>query len=129
VAGKGAMTSFGLFFWKYLAWMVFPIHMSIERSTDTPPSGWSGHALAAWLFVALVCAALIVVHRKISRSPIGLAWMGIGLLPFCGIVFIYQGMAERYAYLASAGLALMVVVIGVESQVTLRPLILGLIAV
>ncbi len=129
VTGKGAMASFGLFFWKYLAWMVLPIHMSIERSTDTPPSGWSGHALAAWLFVALACAALIVVHRKISRSLIGLAWMGIGLLPFCGIVFIYQGMAERYAYLASAGLALMVVVIGVESQVTLRPFVLGLIAV
>jgi len=128
-SGKGAMTSFGLFFWKYLAWMVLPVHMSIERSTDTPPSGWSGHALAAWLFVALACAALILVHRKISRSPIGLAWLGIGLLPFCGIVFIYQGMAERYAYLASAGLALMVVVIGVESKVTLRPFVLGLIAV
>ena len=129
VTGKGAMTSFGLFFWKYLAWMVLPIHMSIERSTDTPPSGWSGHALAAWLFVAFACAALIVVHRKISRSLIGLAFMGIGLLPFCGIVFIYQGMAERYTYLASAGLALMVVVIGIESQVTLRPFVLGLIAV
>jgi Flp pilus assembly protein TadD len=129
VPGKGAMTSFGLFFWKYLAWMVLPIHMSIERSTDTPPSGWSGHALAAWIFVALACAALIFAHREISRSLIGLALMGIGLLPFCGIVFIYQGMAERYAYLASAGLALMVVVIGVESQVTLRPVVLGLIAV
>jgi protein O-mannosyl-transferase len=129
VTGKGAMTSFGLFFWKYLAWMVLPIHMSIERSTDTPPAGWSGPALAAWLFVAFACAALVAVHRKISRSLIGLALMGIGLLPFCGIVFIYQGMAERYTYLASAGLALMVVVIGVESQVTLRPFVLGSIAV
>jgi len=55
--------------------------------------------------------------------------MGIGLWPFCGIVLIYQGMAERYTYLASAGLALLVVVIGVESQARFRPFVLGLIAV
>jgi Tfp pilus assembly protein PilF len=129
VTAKGTMASFGLFFWKYLGWMVLPIHMSVERSTDTPPPGWSGHALAAWLFLALGCAVLLVVHRKIPRSSIGSAWMGIGLLPFCGIVFIYQGMAERYTYLASMGLALLVVVIGIESQAGWRPFVLGLIAV
>lgn len=129
VTAKGTIASFGLFFWKYLIWMVLPIHMSVERSTDTPPPGWSGHALAAWLCLALACAVLIVVHRKIPKSLIGFAWMGIGLLPFCGIVFIYQGMAERYTYVASAGLALMVVVLAAESQVRLRPFVLGLIAV
>jgi Flp pilus assembly protein TadD len=129
VTAKGTMASFGLFFWKYLGWMVLPIHMSVERSTDTPPPGWSGRALAAWLFLALACAVWIVVQRKIPRSPIGFAWMGIGLSPFCGMVFIYQGMAERYTYVASVGLALLVVVIGRESQVRLRPLVLGLTAV
>jgi protein O-mannosyl-transferase len=129
VTAVGTMSSFGLFFWKYLSWMVLPIHMSMERSTDTPPSGWSGHAVAAWLCLALACAVLIGVHRKISRLPFGFAWMGIGLLPFCGIVFIYQGMAERYTYVASVGLALMVVAIGGESQVRLRPVVLGLIGV
>jgi Flp pilus assembly protein TadD len=129
VTAKGTLASFGLFFWKYLGWIVLPIHMSVERSTDTPPPGWSGHALAAWLCLALACAVFIAVHRKIPISPIGFAWMGIGLLPFCGLVFIYQGMAERYTYVASAGLALLVVVIGVESHVRLRPFVLGLIAV
>jgi Tfp pilus assembly protein PilF len=129
VTAKGTIASFGLFFWKYLGWMVLPIHMSVERSTDTPPGGWSGYALAAWLYLVLACAVLIVVHRKIPRSSFGFAWMGIGLLPFCGIVFLYQGMAERYTYVASVGLALLVVVIGVESQVRLRPFILGLVAV
>jgi Flp pilus assembly protein TadD len=123
------MASFGLFFWKYLGWMLLPIHMSVERSTDTPPPGWSGHALAAWLCLALACVLLIVVRRKSPTSAIAFAWMGIGLLPFCGIVFIYQGMAERYTYVASAGLALMIVVLGVESRARLRPLVLGLIAV
>jgi Flp pilus assembly protein TadD len=128
VTAKGTIASFGLFFWKYVGWMVLPIHMSVERSTDTPPPGWSGRALAAWLFLALACAVWIVVDRKIPRSSIGFAWMGIGLLPFCGIVFIYQGMAERYTYVASVGLALLVVVIGRESQVRLRPFVVGLIA-
>jgi Flp pilus assembly protein TadD len=129
VTAKGTMASFGLFFWKYLGWMILPIHMSVERSTDTPPSGWSGHALAAWLCLALAGAVLIVVHRKIPRSALGFAWMGIGLLPFCGMVFLYQGMAERYTYVASVGLALLVVIIARESQVRLRPFVLGLIAV
>jgi Flp pilus assembly protein TadD len=129
VTAKGTIASFGLFFWKYVGWMVLPIHMSVERSTDTPPPGWSGRALAAWLFLALACAVWIVVDRKIPRSSIGFAWMGIGLLPFCGIVFIYQGMAERYTYVASVGLALLIVVIGRESQVRLRPFVFGLIAV
>ena len=71
----------------------------------------------------------MVVHRKIPRSAIGFAWVGIGLLPFCGIVFIYQGMAERFTYLASMGLALMIVVIGAESRVRWRQFVLGLIAV
>jgi protein O-mannosyl-transferase len=129
VTAKGTMASVGLFFWKYLGWMVLPIHMSVERSTDTPPPGWSGPALAAWLCLALAGAVLIALHRQIPRSPIGFAWMGIGLLPFCGMVFLYQGMAERYTYVASVGLALLVVVIGVESQVRLRPFVLGAIAV
>jgi hypothetical protein len=109
--------------------MVLPIHMSVERSTNTPPPGWSGHALVAWLCLALSCAVLIAVQRKSPKLPIGFAWMAIALLPFCGIVFIYQGMAERYTYVATAGLALMVVLVGAESRMRLRPFILGLIAV
>jgi tetratricopeptide (TPR) repeat protein len=35
--------------------------------------------------------------------------MAIALLPYSGMVFIYQGMAERYAYLASMGAALAIV--------------------
>lgn len=129
VPAKVSMASFGLFFWKYLGWMVLPIHMSMERSTDTPPPGWSRYALAAWLCLALACAALMFIRREIPRLPIGFAWMGIGLLPFCGIVFIYQGMAERYTYVASVGVALMVVAIGRESHLRWRPFVLGLIAV
>ena len=106
VAAKGTMAPFGLFFWKYLGSMVLPIHMSMERSTDTPSAGWSGHALAAWLWLALGFAGVMVAQRKTPGLRIGIAWMGVGLFPFCGIVFIYQGMAERYTYIASTGLAL-----------------------
>jgi hypothetical protein len=128
-AAKGTMVPSGLFFWKYLGWMVLPIHMSIERSTDTPPPGWSRQAVVAWLCLALACTVLIVLSRKISTLLIGLAWMGIGLLPFSGIVFIYQGMAERYAYIASAGVAFIVVITAVESRGRLRPIVHGLIAI
>jgi protein O-mannosyl-transferase len=128
-APKGSIGSFALFFWKYLGWMVLPVHMSIERSSDTPLSGWSAPAFVAWFSLFAACAVLVFVHRKIPGPTLAFAWVGIALLPFCGIVFIYQGMAERYTYVASAGLALLVVVIGVESGPLLRPFVLGLIAV
>jgi len=128
VAAKGTVVPFGLFFWKYLGWMVLPVNMSMERSTDTPPAGWSGHALAAWLCLALAFSGVLVMRRKNPRLLIGFAWIVIGLLPFCGIVPIYQGMAERYTYFASAGLALTVVLIAEESRGRWRPLIYGLLA-
>ena len=36
----------------------------------------------------------------------GLGWLILATVPFCGVVFIYQGMAERFMYFASIGLAL-----------------------
>jgi protein O-mannosyl-transferase len=124
-AAKGAVAPFGLFFWKYFGWMVLPVRMSMERSTDTPSAGWSGHALAAWLCLALAFSGVLVAQRKVPRLLIGFAWMVIGLLPFCGIVSIYQGMAERYTYIASAGLALTVVLIAEEARGRWRPLSYG----
>jgi protein O-mannosyl-transferase len=125
---SGTITSFGLFFWKYLGWMVLPIYMSFERSTDAPPSGWSCAALIAWLCLAITCTVFIVLRRKITELSIGFAWIVIGLLPFCGLVFIYQGMAERYTYVSSMGFAFLISVSAMTTRMRFRPLVFGLLS-
>ena len=43
-----AVAPLGIFFFKYLGWLMLPVHMSIERSTNTPLDRLSISALAAW---------------------------------------------------------------------------------
>lgn len=106
--GAPAIRAFGLAFWKYVQWMVLPIHMSVERSTSTPPNILSTATAAAWIALIALAATIIALRKKLPTAAFGLAWLVISLIPFCGLVFIYQGMAERFEYIASAGLALLI---------------------
>ncbi len=102
----GALSSMALYWVKYIWWVLFPLHMSIERSTDAPVAGWSLKAVAAFLAVGVVVGLVAFFVRSAPSVRLGLAWLFVCLLPFSGVVVIYQGMAERFAYLASVGLAL-----------------------
>ncbi len=106
----------GLTLGKYVQWMLLPIHMSVERSTDKP-AHYS--ALSAVLALGiLICLGILafLLRRKLPEAAAGIAWMGIALLPYCGLFFIYQGMAERYTYLASLGFALAILSFAWNSQ-------------
>ncbi len=102
--GGVAVLPVGESFFKYVGWMLLPIGMSVERSTDTPANSFSPEAALALLLLAALLAAIYLLRQRKPAIAGGLAWMSIALLPFCGAVFIYQGMAERYTYLASGGL-------------------------
>ena len=91
-------------FFKYLSWMIAPLGMSIERSTDTPGNQLTGSAIISWIGLFVLIGCLIALRRKTSEFCSGIAWMVGALFPFCA-VSIYQGMGERYEYLASYGLA------------------------
>ncbi|MCU1222931.1 MAG: Tetratricopeptide 1 repeat-containing protein [Edaphobacter sp.] len=108
-SGSASIWAFGLTFWKYVLWILAPIHMSVERSTSTPANIPSAATVMAWLALAALIAAIYLLHRSRPVIASGLAWMCLSLAPFCGLVFIYQGMAERFTYMASAGLALSIV--------------------
>jgi protein O-mannosyl-transferase len=99
-----ALWPVGVAFFKYLVWMFLPLHMSVERSTDMPADQFSLFACAG--LTGLVGIAVLTFFLNRSRPDIaaGIAWAMVGLLPFCGIVLLYQGVAERYEYLASAGI-------------------------
>lgn len=96
----------GAAFFKYLAWIVLPINMSIDRSVDTPANRFSVVAILALAALVAVLALAWWLRKRLPEVTSGIAWMTIAILPFCGIVPTYQGMAERYTYVASAGLAL-----------------------
>jgi tetratricopeptide (TPR) repeat protein len=105
-SGPHSIISAGVVFFKYLSWMVLPLQMSVERSTDMPADGFSLIAAAAWCGVIGLIAAAYYLHKYLPNATLGLAWLVLTVLPFCGIVPNYQGMAERYLYVASAGLTL-----------------------
>jgi Tfp pilus assembly protein PilF len=103
-AGSPKLLAVGVSFMKYLSWMILPTRMSVERSTDVPANNLSIVTASAWVGVVLLFLLVYRVRKRMPELAGGIAWICIALLPFCGIVYIYQGMAERFDYLASFGL-------------------------
>ncbi len=99
----------GAAFFKYLAWIVLPIRMSIDRSVSTPSNHFSPVAMAALAALAGVLALAFWIRDRMPEVAGGMAWMSVALLPFGGIIPTYQGMAERYTYVAAGGMALALV--------------------
>ena len=65
--------------------------------------------VAAFIGVLTLLIAILRLQNKMPEVAAGLAWLCIALVPFCGFVPTYQGMAERYTYLAALGLVLAIV--------------------
>ncbi len=127
-SGRPLLPSIGAISAKYLYWMLLPLHMSVERSTSLPPAEpLVLFAASGLLLVFLV--SLIALRRKLPAAAAGLVWLVIALLPFCGLIHLYQGMAERYTYLASMGLAFVVVTLAwqLRPRTTLFGLVAGIV--
>jgi tetratricopeptide (TPR) repeat protein len=107
--GPSSLWSVGLVFWTYLRWMLAPILMSVERSTSLPANTASAAAIAASVATIALLSAAVVLFRKFPVTTSALLFGCIALLPFCGFVYVYQGMAERFLYLASIGFTVAIV--------------------
>jgi Flp pilus assembly protein TadD len=125
-AGSGSVWPVGLFFWKYLQWLILPIHMSLERSTSTPTNAASSAAMLASVALLLLIALIFFLRENQPVVAAGLMWMTVAIAPFCGLVFLYQGMAERFVYVASAGFVLAVATLAIEYRHKAKGLSLGL---
>jgi Flp pilus assembly protein TadD len=123
--GAAAIKSFGLVFWQYVLLIIFPIHMSVERSTSMPADVFSVAAVTAWIGLIGLAGTIFFLRKKAPTATFGLAWLLVSLLPFCGFVFIYQGMAERFVYIASAGVALCIVSVALEHRQWSREIAIG----
>jgi protein O-mannosyl-transferase len=114
-------------FFRYLHWMILPLQMSVERSTNTPSNVSSIERLAGLAGLLSLLVAICWLRKKAPAVSHGLAWMFVALVPFCGIVPIYQGMAERYAYVASFGFVVALIAIVCGAGQRARPIIAGLV--
>jgi protein O-mannosyl-transferase len=126
-SGPASFLMLGTAFFKYLMWILFPAHMSVERSTDTPANSLSVASVAASVGIFCLLILLYWLRKKNALTALGLTWMVVALLPFCGIVPLYQGMAERYVYLASFGLALAIIAAAWQSSTPKRLVVFSLI--
>jgi Tfp pilus assembly protein PilF len=108
-AGSPKLLAVGVSLMKYLSWMILPTRMSVERSTDVPANNLSIVTASAWIAIVLLVFVVYRLHKQMPEVTGGIAWIFIALLPLCGIVYIYQGMAERFNYLASGGLCFSIV--------------------
>src|SRR6202042_548380 len=89
-SGPSAIKSFALIFWKYILWIVIPIHMSVERSTSTPPNTLSAVAIAAWIGLAALMAAIFLLRKSKPMAAAGPLWLLFALTPLFGLVFLFQ---------------------------------------
>jgi protein O-mannosyl-transferase len=114
---------------QYVVLTLFPLHMSVERSTTISPS-----QPYRWLIVGMLCFALTLSYAVLRRrnNPAllgGLTWFAICIAPFC-LLMNYQGVAERFTYLASIGIVTAVIAVcSIPSQPRLRNLLMMFIAV
>lgn len=108
-SGPAAPLAFASALWKYIGWTLLPIRMSVERSTSTPTNALSLLTVLAWVFLLALIALTIYLWRRRPATAFGLTWLIVTLAPFCGLVFLYQGMGERFCYIASVGAAIAVV--------------------
>ena len=95
-------------FSQYLQLIFFPLRMSVERSTSMT----LGH-LSTTSFIVLSCFLLALAYAVSRRRAYpwllsGSVWLCLCVAPFC-LIQTYQGLAERFAYLAALGAAVAVV--------------------
>jgi Flp pilus assembly protein TadD len=126
--GASALWSFAPSLWKYLAWTILPLRMSVERSTSTPPNVASLPAILAIAGLLAFIAAIVVLWKRTPTAAAGLAWFLFAVAPFCGLIFLYQGMAERFLYIASVGMTLALISLAANARPPAKAVALSLVA-
>ncbi len=100
---------------KYLWLLVFPMGHSLETTIDisTPLLSWQ--VLLSLIFVIALLLLLWMSYKKKSDFFMPLAWIGVALSPYLVPHIIHSGgaavYADRYAYLASFGMAWLIVAV------------------
>jgi Flp pilus assembly protein TadD len=114
---------------QYVVLTLFPLHMSVERSTTISQSQPYRCLIVVMLCFALAFSYAVVRRRNNPALLGGLTWFTICIAPFC-LLMNYQGLAERFTYLASIGIVTAIIAVcSIPNQPRLRNLLMMSVAV
>ncbi len=91
----------------YLGKIFWPVNLAVPY--PYPDHLPAGRVIAVALFLATLTCAVMLLARSRPHLAVGWFWFIIMLIPVIGIVQVgEQAMADRYTYLPSIGIAIMV---------------------
>lgn len=90
----------------YLKLLLFPLPLSVERSTFIPHPGTllDPAVVLSVLLIGLLLFAAGQTRASLPGTSAGILWFFIALLPVSNLVPVYNRFAERFIYLPSLGL-------------------------
>jgi tetratricopeptide (TPR) repeat protein len=94
-----------------------------------PTNALSPIAFIAWAALVGLIGTTLLLRKHAPSVAAGLTVLLLGLLPYCGFVYIYQGMAERFAYLPAIGFVLAIVTAGMLARPLEKRVLLGCLAI
>ena len=92
-------------FVSYLEKIFWPHDMAIFYPSPTQIIVWQ--SLGAVLLIVVISAVIILAVKRLPNLLVGWLWYAITILPVIGIIPVGDSMADRYIYLPSIGIAIM----------------------
>jgi len=89
--------------WRYLALLLVPVGQSIMHSVHAVTSPVDARALIAVSGLVMLLIAAFLSRRAAPLASFGVVWFLAVIAPSSSVVALREGMAEHRAYLASAG--------------------------
>lgn len=114
-----ALLTTGKIFASYLGHLVLPLHTK-PRYIVTPSYGFDASTAGAWALLAALGALAWAARKRHPTLTLGLAWMGLTLIPVANLIPLRNPMADRYLYLPSVGFSAVVGWAAVEGARYLR---------
>ena len=94
--------------WRYVGLVVWPVGQSIMHGVHRVVSVSDPRALVALAALAAVAGAAFWLRRAQPLVAFGIVWFLAVIAPSSSIIALREGMAEHRAYLASAGVFMIV---------------------
>ncbi len=97
-----AVLTTGRIFVAYLGHLLVPVTLRADYVLE-PSTGPDATSVGAWALLAALAGVAWLARRRHPTVTLGLAWLGVTLLPVANLVPIRNPMADRYLYLPSIG--------------------------
>ncbi len=97
------------FFWRYIELLLVPVRLCADHVADATRIAQSALLPVAWLGLAGVVAVAVLLRKRAPITAFGLWWIVLHLLPTVNLIPSAYALADRYLYIPSLGLCLLLV--------------------